>query len=427
MKVPRFMTVVLAAATLLGVAQAAPAQQRKPLDLVLALDVSGSMKKNDPQGLMSETISHFISQLGLEDAVGLVLFGGQALPVHPLAPLSMAEQREALLAQTAEIRYGEANTNIAAAVERGLYELKSRGRTDSAQAIIVATDGIMDTGSAARDEEMKRWLREQLLPEARDRKVRLFSIAFTETADYTLLQEMARVTGGGYFRAMSADEIGKIFQELSTSLRRAPEAVPEEPSAAPPPKLRGNLPLWMGGGAVALVALSIFAVFFWRSIRTRSATGQSPAEKTSELGPLPPAELLDIETRDDIRLNKAVMRVGRDLDNDVLITAPTVSGHHAQIEYQRGQFYLKDLRSLNGTFVNQQRVEGEVLLKTGDIIRFDKFRYTFLGPEPMAGGTMVREAPLEASGETGRRRKTLILEAAAVTREIEEKQKGGES
>lgn len=421
------VTVVVGGGLLLATVQEGWAQQRRPLDLVLVLDVSGSMKKHDPEALMGKIVKHFVGQLGAEDAAGLVLFGTRATAAQPLGPLAEAGHREALLDKIGQIRYADANTNIAAAFERGLYELKSKGRPGSNQVLLFATDGIMDTGSPSRDEEMKRWLREQLLPDARQRGLRIFSIAFTEDADFTLMQEMARTSGGEYFRAMSAKDFGLIFDQITVALQRTLETTREKSEGvAPAPET--ELPLWLVGGIILLMAL--FVALFWRSMRTRFSRAVAVEEsKTVVAGPapaktvpIPPAELMDLDTRDVIALDKAVVRIGRDLDNDVLISAPTVSGHHAQIEFQNGQFYLQDLRSSNGTFVNKQKVEGNVLLKSGDIIRFDQFRYTFLGPEPMSGGTMIRGTALGEGVDTGRRKKTLFLEADSVKAAAEDQE-----
>lgn len=417
---------VLAAGLLLTALPRGSGGQANPLDIVLDLDISGSMKKNDPQGLMMETVGLFIRELGSEDAAGLVLFGGRATVAQPLAALSGPGQRDALLAGIAQIKYADPRTNIAAAIERGLYELKSKARPGSARALIFATDGIMDTGSAARDDEMKRWLRQSLLPEARKQGVRIFGIAFTEQADFTLIQEMARETGGEYFRALKAEEIRGIFQQISAVLRKPPEIIkpPDTISektdvrpSAPAPESRS--PFWIGGGAAILLAIAAIIVFGWRAARgrpLRAAKGNEPAARApaAHEAPMPAAELMDLGTRNIISVSKPVVRIGRDLDNDVLINAATVSAHHAQIEYRRGKFYLTDLRSTNGTFVDQKKVEGEVLLKSGDILRFDEFRYTFLGPEPMPGGTMVREGLSAGGAGDEKRRKTLTLDRDSI-------------
>lgn len=63
------------------------------------------------------------------------------------------------------------------------------------------------------------------------------------------------------------------------------------------------------------------------------------------------------------------VQIGRDPANDVVLTSPTVSRFHAIIERVGQRFRAKDLGSSNGTFVNDQRIEGETWLKAGDSIR----------------------------------------------------------
>jgi Mg-chelatase subunit ChlD len=137
------------------------------LDVVFALDQSGSMRQNDPQRLVIQAATDFVRRLGPNDAAGLVVFGGQAKATHPLSPLSAEEKRKGLLDAIAGIRYGDPRTNMAAGIERGTYELKQHGRAAASAVLIFLTDGIMDTGSQAKDAEMREWLRTRLLPEAR--------------------------------------------------------------------------------------------------------------------------------------------------------------------------------------------------------------------------------------------------------------------
>lgn len=67
-------------------------------------------------------------------------------------------------------------------------------------------------------------------------------------------------------------------------------------------------------------------------------------------------------------LNKPKMYIGRSEDNDITIPTQTVSGQHATITIERGSFYLTDLGSTNGTFVNGSRVS-RTILKSGDMIK----------------------------------------------------------
>jgi len=63
--------------------------------------------------------------------------------------------------------------------------------------------------------------------------------------------------------------------------------------------------------------------------------------------------------------------IGRAPDNAIAIDNVAVSTHHARIEIQQGRMVLSDLGSLNGTFVNSQRVNSATL-KDGDVISIGK-------------------------------------------------------
>jgi hypothetical protein len=68
---------------------------------------------------------------------------------------------------------------------------------------------------------------------------------------------------------------------------------------------------------------------------------------------------------------KAPITIGRAPDNSIAIDNVSISAHHARVELQQGQLTLTDLGSLNGTFVNSQRVQS-VALKDGDVISIGK-------------------------------------------------------
>jgi pSer/pThr/pTyr-binding forkhead associated (FHA) protein len=70
----------------------------------------------------------------------------------------------------------------------------------------------------------------------------------------------------------------------------------------------------------------------------------------------------------DYQLQKgASLTIGRRDDNDVVIEDPAVSGHHAKIDSLGDRFVLIDLKSKNGTFVNEQLIDSH-WLNDGDVI-----------------------------------------------------------
>lgn len=73
-----------------------------------------------------------------------------------------------------------------------------------------------------------------------------------------------------------------------------------------------------------------------------------------------------------------VTTIGRASDCDVVLKNEFVSSKHAQIYKKGGKFWLDDLKSTNGTFVNGRRVRKPVRLKSGDIISFGTEEFKFI-------------------------------------------------
>jgi len=61
--------------------------------------------------------------------------------------------------------------------------------------------------------------------------------------------------------------------------------------------------------------------------------------------------------------------IGRSNNCDILLEDKTVSGRHARLAYHHGQWWLEDLSSTNGTFLNGEPVSTAVVLTDGDKLR----------------------------------------------------------
>jgi len=73
--------------------------------------------------------------------------------------------------------------------------------------------------------------------------------------------------------------------------------------------------------------------------------------------------------------------IGRLSDNTIQIEDPSVSSHHAEIDFSGGQYQLRDLDSTNGTRVNDKSFK-EGPLHDGDRVRFGKIESRFTSPVP---------------------------------------------
>ena len=69
--------------------------------------------------------------------------------------------------------------------------------------------------------------------------------------------------------------------------------------------------------------------------------------------------------------------IGRSPDCEIFLDDVTVSRKHAVLTHRDGGFFIEDLGSLNGTFLNRRRIESG-RLNDGDELQIGKYRLTFL-------------------------------------------------
>ena len=77
-------------------------------------------------------------------------------------------------------------------------------------------------------------------------------------------------------------------------------------------------------------------------------------------------------------LDTAQTQIGRHPDSQIFLDDITVSRRHAEVRRADDGFAIHDVGSLNGTYVNRERVE-EASLRNGDEIQVGKFKLVFLG------------------------------------------------
>jgi pSer/pThr/pTyr-binding forkhead associated (FHA) protein len=75
-------------------------------------------------------------------------------------------------------------------------------------------------------------------------------------------------------------------------------------------------------------------------------------------------------------LGAHALKIGRLPDNTVVIDNPAVSSHHARIVHDGGKFVIEDLKSTNGTYINEQRVHRQVL-ENGDTVLIGKHKLVY--------------------------------------------------
>lgn len=112
--------------------------------------------------------------------------------------------------------------------------------------------------------------------------------------------------------------------------------------------------------AVCLYAFAGFAVYtLWRELKYADERRITEIVPSISINYLDSAEQTTTFTQQEITL-------GRESGNDLVITDETVSLHHAKLSHRHRQWWLEDLQSTNGTFLNSERIYTPTVIVSGD-------------------------------------------------------------
>ncbi|RLA57078.1 MAG: BatB protein [Gammaproteobacteria bacterium] len=241
-------------------------------DLMLAVDISGSMRIEDMQ--LGQTVARRIDavrQLGAQfierrtgDRLGLILFGTNAYVQSPLS-FDTATVKRFLL----EARIGFAGQETAIGDAIGLAVKRLKERPAQSRVLILLTDG-QDTASSVQPLDAAKLaanlgIRIYTIGIGADEMTLpgLFGSSFgsrkvnpSTELDEAGLQEIAKTTGGQYFRAHDPQELANIYQLLDQL-----EPVEQETATYRPRQALGYLPLLLALLLSFLLALR----HCWRS------------------------------------------------------------------------------------------------------------------------------------------------------------------
>ena len=106
----------------------------------------------------------------------------------------------------------------------------------------------------------------------------------------------------------------------------------------------------------------------------------------------------------EIPLEGPQLTIGRKPDNDLVIDNPAVSGHHARLVKEEGGFFIEDLNSTNGTFLNDAKVQKQKLKNTD---RINVGKHTLLFQDEVAPPPPPPPPPKDEGAD-----KTMILDTA---------------
>ena len=183
-------------------------QTKKPVDLVVVMDISGSMRGDKITSARSSLLQ-FINKLDDRDCLRIDLFNDQIATLTPLTPIG--EKRQQVLDSVSGI-FEQNDTSLYDAILNAYSDLQEEGNPDHIRAIVVLSDGE-DTYSTATLDQVIQQI--QSSEGEGGNAIKIFTIAFGEDADSDILKQIAEPSGGRQYNS-SPETIQKIYDEIST-------------------------------------------------------------------------------------------------------------------------------------------------------------------------------------------------------------------
>ncbi len=198
------------------------------IDIVMAMDISGSMLAKDLKPNRLEALKHvaadFVSQR-VADRIGLVIYAAEAYTKTPVT-----SDKSLLLNSLSDIKYSDDlrdGTAIGVGLSTAINRIKSS--PSKSKVIILLTDGVNNTGTV--DPIMATKI-------AKEYNIKIYTIGIGTNGlaespvamrpngeivydkipvelDEALMKNIAKETGGQYFRATNTESLKKIYEEIN--------------------------------------------------------------------------------------------------------------------------------------------------------------------------------------------------------------------
>jgi Ca-activated chloride channel family protein len=185
-------------------------EDRKPANVLLVLDTSGSMNSEDRLPHAKQGLDAFLREVAPQDRVGLLAFSDEIRPLVPIAP--MRENRGRLRSVVSGIA-ADGGTRIFDVSAEAVSQVQRLADTSRINAVVLLTDGE-DTDSDRSLDDVVNELKGQ---GDSPRRVRVFTIAYGADAQGAAqaLQRIADASGGKAYEGSTSD-IESVYRSISS-------------------------------------------------------------------------------------------------------------------------------------------------------------------------------------------------------------------
>lgn len=201
-----------------------------PVDVVLVIDRSGSMREEDKIGQAKSAAEEFIDRLSSQDQAAVVTFATEASN-PPDQSLSDNKTRLKTAIAAANIHTdGLQYTNIADGLRRAIDELATqRHRAESRPIIVMLTDGIPTRPTAHDKKENEAYAAKaaaDVAVLAKAQNISLYTIGLGSDLNTKLLEDIATAPEQ-FYQAASGAELSTVYQKISTAICKKNPSVVE--------------------------------------------------------------------------------------------------------------------------------------------------------------------------------------------------------
>jgi uncharacterized protein (TIGR03503 family) len=202
--------IVLTPAQSLAQAPQAP----KPSDVRIVIDISGSMKKNDPQNLRRTALDMLSMLMPVGSKAGVWDFGQHVNMLVKHRPVDAAWRKKSGT-KSQSINSISQYTNIGEALEKAAYDASHSNRKNYQTHVILLTDGMVDIDRdpAVNNKERNRILNE-ILPLYQKSGYTIHTVSLSNNADKKLMDRLALATNGKSTVAKTADDLMSVFLDV---------------------------------------------------------------------------------------------------------------------------------------------------------------------------------------------------------------------
>ena len=182
-------------------------------DLRVIVDISGSMRKTDPNNLRRPAIRLLAGLIPTDSRAGIWYFGKQVNMAVKIGKVNQA-WRDLAKRQSTNINSAGLFTNIESAMRKASYDWKKPDPRYQRN-LILLTDGHVDVSKNQNlDKQSRARILKEILPALEKAQVRIHTIALSDEVDEQLLSTLSSYTDGLYKKVSSANDLQKMFLQM---------------------------------------------------------------------------------------------------------------------------------------------------------------------------------------------------------------------